>query len=122
MIDQARVLDQKAGVSVRYVTGTAENRPACRTGFDIITAGQCFHWFDGQRALREIKAPASEGGLLVIAYFDWLNRPGNPVDEMYKLQKKYNPEWKNQWPLGFYPQKPGELTFEGFASKALFSL
>jgi SAM-dependent methyltransferase len=120
MIGQARILDQKENVRIKYVPGTAEKTGLPDQDFDIITAGQCFHWFDGPQALREIKRLLRPNGLLVIAYFDWISRPGNPVDEMYKLQKKYNPSWKNQWPLGYYPQKPGEQTFEGLISRASF--
>lgn len=120
LIAEARALDQKAGVSVRYVMGTAEKTGLPDRSFDIITAGQCFHWFDKEKALAEIKRLLRPEGLFVIGYFDWICLPGNPVDEMYTLQKKCNPEWKSYWPLGFYPQKPGDLTFEGFSSKGGF--
>src|SRR5205814_1810842 len=68
----------------------------------------------------EIKRLLRPKGLLIVAYFDWINRPNNPVHEMYKLQKKYNPAWGNSWPLGFYPQKPGDLEFDGLSKKASF--
>jgi SAM-dependent methyltransferase len=120
LIAEARVLDQKAGAHVKYVIGTAEKTGLPDHFFDIITAGQCFHWFDKEKALVEIKRLLKPEGRFVIGYFDWINRPGNPVDAMYALQKKYNPAWQNQWPLGFYPQKPGELTFDGFSSTGSF--
>ena len=120
LINQARILDQKQNVTIKYVIGTAEQTGLPEHSFDVITAGQCFHWFNKQKAMHEIKRLLRPRGLLVIAYFDWLNKLGNPVDEMQKLQKKYNPSWKNVWPLGFYPQKPGELMFDGFVSKGAF--
>ena len=120
LINKARVIDQKQNVRVKYIIGTAEQTGLPEHSFDVITAGQCFHWFNKQKVMHEIKRLLRPRGLLVIAYFDWLSRPGNPVDEMQKLQKKYNPSWKNVWPLGLYPQKPGELMFDGFVSKGSF--
>lgn len=121
LMNEARVLDQKANVHVHYVTGKAEATGLPDHSFDIVTAGQCFHWFDKEAAVREISRVLKPGGWFIIAYFDWISRPGNPVDAMYALQTKYNPDWKiNYWPGGFYPMKPGELLFESFASKANF--
>jgi len=121
LMSEARVLDQKAGVSIQYVIGEAEKTGLPDHSFDIVTAGQCFHWFDKEKVRQELKRLLRPQGLFVVAYFDWIDRPGNPVDEMHKLQKKYNPGWHGiPWPLGFYPQKPGELTFEGFSSKGSF--
>lgn len=120
LIEAARALDQKAGVSVAYVQGTAEKTGLPAASFDAVTAGQCFHWFDKEKAPAEIKRVLRPGGLFVTAYFDWLRQPGNPVDVMYGLQKKYNPGWGNIKPLQSYPQKPGDLSFAGFTSKASF--
>lgn len=40
---------------------------------------------------------------------------------MYRLREKYNPAWKGgSWPLGFYPQKPGDLSFGGWRSVQSF--
>jgi SAM-dependent methyltransferase len=120
LIHEARILDQKVHVQIKYVTGRAEATGLPDHSFDIVTAGQCFHWFRQEEAQREIRRVLRPGGLFVAAYFDWIDRSGNPVHEMYKLQKKYNPGWANNWPLGFYPQKPGDLAFEGFSSRASF--
>jgi len=121
LMQEARGLDQKAGVQIKYVVGKAEDTGLPDHSFDIITTAQCFHWFDKEKAAQEMKRLLRSGGKLIIAYFDWIDRPGNPVDEMHILQKKYNPSWHgSKWPLGFYPQKPGELTFAGFTSTASF--
>lgn len=54
--------------------------------------------------------------MLFVAYFDWLSTEGNPVEVMYRLRHKYNPNWKSIWPLGFYPCMPGDLKFAQFTT------
>jgi ubiquinone/menaquinone biosynthesis C-methylase UbiE len=53
LMDEARKLDAEQGVSVAYVEGRAEAPPFPDAAFDIVTAGQCWHWFDRPRAARE---------------------------------------------------------------------
>jgi SAM-dependent methyltransferase len=121
LLDTATDLDRDAGVQVRYNLGKAEDTHQSAQSFDIVTAGQCWHWFEQSAALTEIRRVLRPRGRLIVAYFDWFSDAGH-VDEMYKLQKKYNPAWKSGgWPLGFYPQKPGDLSFEGWHPVKSFS-
>ncbi|HET6521137.1 MAG TPA: class I SAM-dependent methyltransferase, partial [Geminicoccaceae bacterium] len=77
LLAEARRLDRAAGVSVRYVTGRAEDTGLPDAAFDAVTAGQCWHWFDRPRAAAEARRLLVPGGRLVIAHFDWLPLPGN---------------------------------------------
>ncbi len=120
MMAEARVLGEGQGVKVNYVEGRSEKIPFPDASFDIVMAGQCFHWFLRDETSAEIARVLKPEGLLVVAYFDWLDAPGNPVDIMYGLREKHNPGWKWDFPLGFYPQKPGDLTFDGFTSQDSF--
>ena len=47
---------------------------------DLVTAGQCWHWFDQPRAIAEVIRLLKPGGQLVIANFDWLPLAGNVVE------------------------------------------
>ncbi len=120
MMAQARALGEEQGVNVTYVEGRSEKIPFADASFDIVTAGQCFHWFEKGKTAAEIARVLRPQGLAVIAYFDWVNKPGNPVEVMYGLREKHNPGWEYHFPLGFYPQKPGDLTFDGFTAKESF--
>src|SRR5690606_2455991 len=119
-IEAARELDAAAGVSIAYVVAPAEKMPLPGRSFDMITAGQCWHWLDPFAAAAELRRVLRPGGKVMIAYFDWIHESGNPVDAMARLREKYNPGWKGEFPLGFYPQAPGDLTLEGFAVQDSF--
>src|SRR5687767_8496689 len=46
MLGQARALDIAEGVSVEYRIGRAEETGLAAASADVVTAGQCWHWFD----------------------------------------------------------------------------
>lgn len=53
--------------AVRAVEGTAEALPLGDGSADAVAAGQAFHWFDGERALKEfhrVMRPAGRLGLI----------------------------------------------------------
>jgi len=119
-IQAARELDTAAGVNIEYVVSGAEDIPLPDQAFDTVTAGQCWHWFDPDKVAAELRRVLKPNGKVVIAYFDWIHRAGNPVDVMAKLREKYNPGWKGEFPLGFYPQGPDELILAGFTAADSF--
>lgn len=118
LVAQAEMLDRQAGVSTQYVIGTAEKTGFPDHSFDIVTAGQCFHWFDRPKAEAEIRRILRPGGLFIVAYFDWIETPDNPAGVMRVLQRKYNPAWKGM--PGGYAGKPEDLSFAGFVPQGHF--
>ena len=56
---------------------TAEDTQLPGASYDLVTAGQCWHWFDGDRAAAEARRLLRPGGSVVIAHFDWIPLPGN---------------------------------------------
>ncbi|MFZ0889995.1 MAG: class I SAM-dependent methyltransferase, partial [Candidatus Binataceae bacterium] len=44
LMKQAAALDRKAGVTVRYVVARAEQIAMADRSFDVVGAGQCWHW------------------------------------------------------------------------------
>ena len=93
MTEQARLLDREAGICIRYVTATAEETGLPDGAFDVVTAGQCWHWFDRPRATAEVQRLLKPGGLLMIAHFDWLPLKGSTVAATEALILKHNPKW-----------------------------
>ncbi|MFF7359451.1 methyltransferase domain-containing protein [Streptomyces sp. NPDC008125] len=50
LLEQARGLDREAAVEIAYEVATAEDTGLPDASFDVVSAGQCRHWFDAPRA------------------------------------------------------------------------
>ncbi|MFT5286793.1 MAG: ubiquinone/menaquinone biosynthesis C-methylase UbiE [Planctomycetota bacterium] len=68
----ARELDRKSGVSVSQVVAPAEATTLPDDSFDVVTAAQCWLWFDKSRLGPELNRVFGPNGQLVIAQLDWL--------------------------------------------------
>lgn len=114
LMAQARLLDEEAGVSIEYQSGKAEALPYADESFDLVTAGQCWHWFDRPLAAGEAARALRPGGALVIAHFDWLPLSGNVVEATEALILAHNPDWPAAGGTGLYPQWLADLAGAGF--------
>lgn len=85
MMNAARALDSGAGVEIDYRVAKAEDTGLPDDFADVVTAGQCWHWFDRPRAAAEVRRILKPGGRLVIAHLDWLELPGNMVEITERL-------------------------------------
>ncbi|MCB0154477.1 MAG: methyltransferase domain-containing protein [Anaerolineae bacterium] len=121
LMDQARRLDQEAGVMVAHLNATAEKTGLAASSFEVVTAGQCWHWFDRPRAAREVRRLLVPGGHLVIAHFDWLPLPGNVVEATEQLIQQVNPAWAMGGGTGLYPAWLGDVAVAGFQNIQSFS-
>jgi SAM-dependent methyltransferase len=121
LMAQAARLDGEAGVTIRYVEATAEATEFPAASFDLVTAGQCWHWFDRNHAAAEARRVLAPGGHLAICHFDWMSLSGNVVEATESLIMKHNPEWKLGGGLGVYPQWLRDLAAAGFRDLESFS-
>ncbi len=121
MIGQAKKLDHQGKVSIRYVEAKAESTGLDSGTADVVTAGQCWHWFDQPRAIAEVIRLLKPGGKLVIANFDWLPLAGNVVEATEALIMQYNPDWHFGGGLGMYPQYLPLLSGAGTQNIQTFS-
>jgi len=121
LIDQAKRLDQVAGVTIRYIQATAEETTLPAASFDVVTAGQCWHWFDRPKAAQEVRRLLVPGGQLVIAHFDWLPLRGNMVEATERLIEQYNPTWSMGGGSGLYPAWLTDVAVAGFQNIETFS-
>ncbi|MBI2823524.1 MAG: methyltransferase domain-containing protein [Planctomycetia bacterium] len=121
LLHQARRLDVAASVAVDYVVGRAEFLPFANASLDVVTAGQCWHWFDRARAASEVRRVLVPGGRLVIAHFDWLPLAGNVVEATEQLIERFNPEWHFGGRNGRHPEWLPGLAEVGFEDPRTFS-
>lgn len=121
LMTEAARLDREAGVEVRYVEAAAEETGFPPQSFDMVIAGQCWHWFDRRRAAAEARRILRPGGRLVIAHFDWIPLAGNLADSTEKLIVKHNPKWALFGGVGMYPQWLAGMSTGGFHHLETFS-
>lgn len=121
LMEQAAELDRNAGVVVRYLNAAAEDTGLPAASFDLVTAGQCWHWFDRPRAAAEASRVLKPGGRLVIAHFDWIPLPGNVAEATEMLIEKHNPKWKLGGGLGIHPLWASDIAIAGFRDIETFS-
>ncbi len=93
MLQQAAGLDRAAGHSVLYVRAWAEATGMRNGRFDALCAGQCWHWFDRDRAAAEAMRVLRAGGRALIAYFTYLSDPGTLGGATEDLVLRHNPGW-----------------------------
>src|SRR3954470_20261402 len=122
MMAQAKALDAQDGISVEYVQAKDEEKGQRAAHFDLISAGTCWFWFDGDLAAAEAKRLLKPGGHLLIAMLAWLPLNGNVVAATERVIEKHNPGWK----LGNY-QAGGVRSMRdhapgGFCNRESFSV
>ncbi len=119
LLEQARQLDAAAGVTLDYRVGRAEATGLADAGFDVVAAGQCWHWFERAAAAGEAWRLLVPGGRLLIAHFDWIPLPGNVVAATEALIERHNPDWRFGGGTGLYPAWLGDAA--GFVDIETFS-
>jgi SAM-dependent methyltransferase len=121
LLAQARRLDEQSGTSIRYVQARAEDQPFGDCEFDVVSAGQCWHWFDRPRAASEAHRVLNSGGWIVIAHFDWIPIAGNVVDATEQLIMQHNPRWQMAGGDGVHAGELADVARAGFSNVESFS-
>jgi SAM-dependent methyltransferase len=120
MLEAATRLDREAGVAVRHVVAKAEETGLADASFDLVSAGQCWHWFDGVRAAAECARLLVPGGRVVVGWFDWIPLPGNVVAATEALILRFNPAWSHGGGSGVHPACLAHLATAGFEELETF--
>ncbi len=93
LLEAAKLLDREAGVDVTQVIASVEDTGLPDESFDVVTAAQCWFWFDKERLTRELNRVLIPSGKLCIAQLDWLPWEGNVVAATEALVLEHNPDW-----------------------------
>lgn len=121
MLVEARRLAAKDGVPIEFREGRAEATGLEPGFFDVVSAGQCWHWFEARPALDEIMRVLKKQGTLLIAHFDWLSLNGNVAEMTEALILEHSPSWKGAGGMGLYPYWLKQLGDYGFEDLETFS-
>ena len=93
MLAAGGALAESAGLEVSWRECPAEDTGLGSASFDVVTAAQCWHWFDGDAAAAEGRRLLVPGGRVAVCGFDWLPLPGTVSGVTEALIQTHNPSW-----------------------------
>lgn len=102
------------GDSVRFQVASAEDTGLAASSFDLVTAGQCWHWFDRDAALAEALRVLRPGGVLAIAHYSYLAEHSAVARATEGLVLELNPSWTMAGWTGLFPEGIDEVIRGGF--------
>jgi len=108
-VSKERNLEDK----VHFRIASAENTGLEASSFDLVTAGQCWHWFDSGAAMVEIQRVLRPGGVLAIAHYSYLAEHTPVARETEDLILEFNPSWTMARSTGMFPERIDEVIHGG---------
>lgn len=121
LLNVAKKLDKEQGLNITYVSSKAESLPFDENSFDIVTAAQCWHWFNSVEVLHEINRVLKKNGKLIILHLDWLPIKDNVVSKTEELILQYNPNWAGNGGNGMYPDWLTQVSEAGYRNIETFT-
>ena len=95
-ISEAKLLSKEAEMDIHYYVSPAEELSFDDSSFDVITACQCFWYFDHQRTSPLFARLLSDSGKLVLMMMNWLPYEDEIAAKSEELVLKYNPDWSGK--------------------------
>lgn len=92
-IKQAKKLAEASGMDIQFVAAATEEIDFPKESFDVITACQCFWYFDHDKVMPHLHDLLKKDGRLVILYMAWLPFEDKIAGASEELVLKYNPGW-----------------------------
>ena len=89
MIEQAKALVP----DISFICADAHNLPFENGSFDVVTALQCWVYFDKEKLLPELHRVLKKDGSLYIMFLTWLPDEDEIIRKSFELVKRYNPNW-----------------------------
>ncbi len=89
----AKSLSAEGGMKIAYYCSPAEKIDFPPKSFDVITACQCFFYFNHEITAPKFHDVLKKGGKLALMYKAWLPLEDTIAGESEKLILKYNSEW-----------------------------
>lgn len=121
LLGVARERARGLGLATRFIERPAESTGLHPGSYDVVTAGQCWWWFDEGEVLREVERVLVAGGRLIIASFSYLPLEGTAAGATEDLILKYNPGWPKAGWRGVHPEHVEALDRSGYENVESFS-
>lgn len=101
--------------NVRFRVARAEQTGLAANAFDLVTAGQCWHWFDSAAAMAETQRVLRPGGVLAIAHYSYLAEHAPVAHDTEDLILTFNPSWTMAGSAGIFPELIDDVIYGGFS-------
>lgn len=113
----ARRLADERGLAgrARFVVARAESTGLEAEAYDLVTAGQCWHWFDRDAVLAEVRRILRPGGTLAIVHYSYLAEHSPVARETEALILEMNPSWTMAGSPGVFPEEVDDVIRGGLA-------
>lgn len=121
LLHVARGAAKERGLAVRFREGRAEATGLEPRSIDLVTAGQCWWWFDGEAVVEEVRRILRRAGRLIICDFSYLVVPDNVANRTEDLILEHNPGWPKAGWRGIHPEQVQALDYGGFRDVESFS-
>lgn len=92
-IEQAKRLSEAEGLNIDFIAIPTEDIDFPKESFDVITACQCFWYFDHERVMPKLAELLKQEGKLLILYMAWLPEEDDLAGKSEKIILKYSPSW-----------------------------
>lgn len=93
-VDYGRQLAAARGITdIDFRVCSAENTGFADNRFDVVTAVQCFTYFNADKAAEEIMRVLRPHGLFCKIFMDWLPFEDSVIREMEQLVLQFSPDW-----------------------------
>lgn len=110
---QAKRMSEKENQKISYQIVAAENADFPDETFDVITACQCFWYFDHEKLIPRLARMLKKDGRLLILYMAWLPFEDAIAGASEKLVLKYSPQWTGAGET-MHPVQVPECVYEAF--------
>lgn len=92
-IAEAKKLADEAGMDIEFQCVPAEKIEFSENSFDVVTACQCFAYFNHAKLAPRLHTLLKPGGRFAVVYMAWLPDEDPVAGKSEELVLKYNPLW-----------------------------